>query len=119
MKSILVVLTLASAGALAAGSPARADSDMPSQPVHYSPTELSSPEGVGRIYLRLNSAAQLVCDRYDSMELARRQVFDRCVAESPARAVAQVHDERLTLYHESKARPSAAAIVVSSSAPSR
>jgi UrcA family protein len=118
MKSILVVLTLAGAGALAAGSPARADSDIPNQAVHYGPTELSSPEGVGRIYSRLTSAAQLVCDRYDSMELARRQVFDRCVAESLARAVAQVHDERLTLYHEFKARPSAA-IVVSSSTPSR
>jgi UrcA family protein len=119
MKSILVVLTLASACTFVAGAPARADSDIPSRVVHYSQTDLSSPVGIDRIYSRLITAAKLVCDRYDSMELARRQVFDRCVAESLARAVGQVHDERLTLYHESQTRPSAAAIVVSSSTPIR
>lgn len=119
MKSILVVLTLASAGAFVAGSAARADSDIPSKVVRYAQTELSSPAGVGRIYSRLNRAAKQVCSNYDLIDLAHHQIFNRCVAESLARAVGQVHDERLTLYHEFQTRPSTAPIVVSSSTPNR
>lgn len=119
MKSILVVLTLASASAFAAGSPVQADSDVPSQAVHYSQTELSSPAGVGRIYSRLNSAAKQVCSSYDLIDLAHHQIFNRCVAESLARAVGQVHDERLTLYHQYRTQSDAAPIVVSSSTPNR
>jgi UrcA family protein len=117
MKSFIVVLAVAGGYALGACAPARAGSVLVEQrAVHYQLSELSSQEGIKHIYRRLNEAAGVVCGDYSSSDLLHGAPYQRCVAESVTRAVAQIHDERLSRYHESQTNPVSGPIVVSSSA---
>jgi UrcA family protein len=117
MKSLIVILALAGGCALGASSPVHAASVfVQQQGVHYRLSELSSPEGLSRLYSRLNGAAARVCGNYTSPDLLHTAPYQRCVAESVARAVAQIHDERLSRYHDLRISPVTGPVVVSSSA---
>lgn len=70
--------------------------------VQYERQELASPAGVARLYQRLRLAADQVCAPYESILLQRQRAHDRCVAESLARAVADVHDAGLSAYSEKR-----------------
>jgi UrcA family protein len=49
-----------------------------------------------RLYHRIRSAAQEVCEPLDSRELARWRAYNRCVDEAVINAVAQVNARELT-----------------------
>jgi UrcA family protein len=49
-----------------------------------------------RLYHRILSAAQEVCEPLDSRELARKRAYNRCVDEAVTNAVAQVNARELT-----------------------
>ena len=117
MKSFIVMAALVAAGAFGASEPVRADSEHARQLVRFEKTELSTPSGLNRIYHRLGEAATIVCGDYQSNELIHSQAFTRCVQESVSRAVAQIHDARLTRYHESRTNPGAAPVASSVGAP--
>ena len=117
MKSFIVMAALAAAGAFGASEPVRADSEQARQVVRFDQTELSTSSGLNRIYHRLGEAATIVCGDYQSSELLRSRVFEHCVQESVSRAVAQIHDARLTGYHESRTNPGAAPVASSVDAP--
>ena len=99
-----------------AGSVASADTVYPrSERVPFYRVELGNRAGVEQTYRRLQRAAARVCGDEDSKQLVERMQFQRCVEESLARAVAEVHDASLTAYHQH--RSAAAAAIAAVSAP--
>ncbi|MGH8230870.1 MAG: UrcA family protein [Steroidobacteraceae bacterium] len=92
--SLLVVASVTSARAAAVAD------EPPAVTVQFTKAELLDHAGVVRVHRRLQAAAALVCHAYESRELARKAVFDRCVEASLSRAVSQIHDPALTAYHE-------------------
>jgi|SRR5580658_3439160 UrcA family protein len=116
MKSLIVMLAVASGYALAAGAPANAAGVLvEQQPVHYTKLELSTPAGMRHVYGRINQAAALVCGNYVSPDILHSGPYQSCLSESVARAVAQIHDERLSRYHELRTNPVSRDIMASSS----
>lgn len=107
MSRYLVALSLAAliAGALPAARSARAaevSDEAPSQAVRIDGSELLSGAGIVRVYGQLEQAADYVCHSLDSKELERQRQYRRCVAEALERAVKDVHDGRLSAYHQVK-----------------
>jgi UrcA family protein len=104
MSRPLAVLAVAVGlcGGLAAISPARADSSEgpASQTIRVDRSELRSPGGIARIHQQLDEAARSVCHGLESRELGRQFLFRRCVVQALTHAIADVHDPRLTAYHE-------------------
>jgi UrcA family protein len=117
MKSFIVMAAFVAAGAFGASAPVRADSEQQRQVVRFEQADLSSPSGLNRIYHRLGEAASIVCGDYQSSELLHSQSFERCMQESVSRAVAQIHDARLTRYHESRTAPGAIPVAALVNAP--
>jgi len=71
--------------------------------VQFDRQELSSPAGIARTYRRLWFAAREACGPSEStLELVRQRFFERCVAESLERAVADAHSAALTTYSEGR-----------------
>ncbi len=70
--------------------------------VQFERQELTTPTGVARLYARLRLAADQVCLPYESILLQRQRAHALCVAQSLARAVAQVDDAGLNAYSEGK-----------------
>jgi UrcA family protein len=91
--AVLTALILLEAG-LAQPAPA---ADAPSVVVHYSDLDLSTPQGTRILYQRLQSAANSVCPRPAqeleplAIQMQRRRIFQMCVSETLARAVAQLN----------------------------
>jgi len=101
MKGLLgavVAISGAFAASWAAGPIPTGDIDigLGSVTVRFDRQELATPAGIARIYQRLRTAANEVCAPYQSIVPERQRVFERCVALSLARAVAEVHDHGLT-----------------------
>lgn len=117
MKSFIVIAALAAVGGLASSTQVRADSATDQQIVRFDRTELTTQKGLNRIYHRLNVAATVVCGDYQSSDLLHTAAYQRCVQDSVSRAVTQIHDLRLTRYHESRINPSAIPAVVSLNTP--
>jgi UrcA family protein len=85
--------------------PARAadiTGDPLSQAVQIYGGELSSHTGIVRVHDRLEGAARNVCRTLDEKDLERQMRYRRCVVESLERAVRDVHDARLSAYHQAK-----------------
>lgn len=76
--------------------------DVPSKAVQIFGSELSSSAGITRVHDRLEGAARDVCHGLDARELRRQMQYRRCVAGALERAVRDVHDARLSAYHEAK-----------------
>jgi UrcA family protein len=118
MKSLIVILALAGGCALGAGSVARAENAQTQQQVvQYRVSDLATPQGLRRLYNRLNEAASTVCGQYASPDLLHTAPYHRCLAEAVSRAVSQIHDERLTRYHDSRTNSGAPSFLISSAAP--
>jgi len=78
-----------------------------SQAVQIYGAELSSSTGIVRVHDRLEGAARNVCRPLDERDLGRQMRYRRCVAEAVERAVRDVHDARLSAYHQAKTKTSA------------
>lgn len=75
-------------------------SNPPAEAVQIYGSELASSAGVARVHARLTGAARDVCHGLDGRDIERQMRYRRCVAESLERAVRDVHDSRLTAYHQ-------------------
>jgi UrcA family protein len=107
MSRYLVALSLATviAGALPAARfahSAEALENPPSQAVRIDGSELQSGAGIAHVYGRLAQAADYVCRSFDSKEPERQARYRQCVAEALERAIADVHDARLSAYYQAK-----------------
>lgn len=71
--------------------------------VTYGDLNLDSRKDVQALYGRLRFAAQEVCSAYEARELARRRVWQTCIASALASAVAQVNNPKLTALLQSAA----------------
>ena len=58
--------------------------------VRYSDLDLSRPEDAHRLYVRIERAAQSVCDAPPVADLPRIQASKRCIQQAVSDAVAQV-----------------------------
>ncbi len=87
--------------AAAAGSAVAADVpvEVPSVRVHFADLDLGKPAGTEALYGRLQRAARVVCDTYETRLLVQGFAWQACVKSALDRAVDQVGDERLTAYH--------------------
>jgi UrcA family protein len=66
--------------------------------IHH-PTDTAHAE---HVYGQIRNAAREVCAPLDSRELARRRLYNECVNQAVARAVAQVRSNALTEVHLSR-----------------
>jgi UrcA family protein len=74
---------------------------LPTQVLSFSKLDLNNQPGAKALFLRIVSAARRVCNPSEeaSSNLASRAYRQRCVDESVARAVADVHSFALTRYY--------------------
>jgi UrcA family protein len=117
MKSFVVIAALAAAGVLIAGEPAHADSTVSRQVVRVDHSELSTQQGLIHVYRRLNQAATIVCGNYQSSALLQSHAYQQCLNNAVSQAVAQIHDARLTRYHDSLTTPGATPVAAFSADP--
>jgi UrcA family protein len=111
MKSLIVMLAVAGGYTLGACRPVVASSVLvEQQAVHYTQSDLSTTDGLRHLYSRINRAASQVCGNYSSVDALHSAPYQRCLSESVSRAVAQIHDERLSRYHERQTNTVSAAI---------
>ena len=75
--------------------------------VNYSDLNLSAPEGVLRLYRRIEAAARLVCDGYDSKQLTLQGKYRQCQKNAVDAAVRKVGAEKLTEVHLRNTPPGA------------
>jgi UrcA family protein len=104
LKSILATLTTLAylAGANLAMAETGMDHGAPAINVKYDPVTAATPAGAEALYKRIEGAASKVCERYESRELARHAVWQKCYAQTIANAVASVRQPALTALHASR-----------------
>jgi UrcA family protein len=66
--------------------------------VRFHSEDLDTPQGVAGLYRRIRAAAEAVCGQPDDTLLLYKRIWDQCVDQAIARAVASVHSESLTAY---------------------
>jgi UrcA family protein len=110
MKSVirctLLAALLGSLGTLAtaAGTP----SDEPANhTVKFADLNLSEAAGVAALYVRIQNAAQQVCEPFISHDLHSIAISKGCAQQAIARAVANVNAPLLTSYYLGKSAPTA------------
>src|SRR5262245_5863492 len=95
----LATVLLASAGPVSVAAPPVANGS-PIITVKYDPSEAATPAGAQALYTRIKAAATNACDPYESRELVRHVVWQKCYSAAVTRAVAAVHQPILTALHE-------------------
>jgi UrcA family protein len=102
-RNIHVVVTIALVAVLmvlpigpvkAASLPARATSVT----VRFHSGDLGTPQGVAGLYRRIRAAAEAVCGQPDDTLLLYRLIWNQCVDQAIAGAVASAHSESLSAY---------------------
>jgi UrcA family protein len=99
---MLGVSVLCAAAVLTTPSGAQENNSLP---VQYGDLDLSRPEGVLKLYKRIEFAAQRVCETYASTELERRQAYLKCYSKAVDDAVRKVGSDPLTAMYLSRTRP--------------
>ena len=102
-RNIHIIVAVALVGALVMSpiEPVRAAILHPgarSVTVRFHSGELDTPQGVAGLYRRIRAAAETVCGQPDDILLLYRLVWDQCVDQAIAGAVAGVHSESLSAY---------------------
>jgi UrcA family protein len=102
--ALLAITCLASAGTAQAWDPGQALT----KKVTYGDLNLDSEQGAKALYNRLRSAAKEVCAPFESIELARRIVWQTCVDHAVTSAVEQVNRPMVTAVHNRSVNRSSA-----------
>jgi UrcA family protein len=79
----------------------------PTVTVRYDDLNLNSPKGVARLYTRIQNAATEVCKSVEGPQTARRlfwPAWNECFHRGIANAVQDVHNDKLSAYHEERSR---------------
>src|SRR5262252_6865332 len=99
--SVRLVKLLPVAAALALGgfAQARDAQEPPSVIVKFGDLNLNTRAGVAKLHTRLRNAAEHVCSQLDTRVLGLRDQFDQCVSDAMGRAVNDVDNPNLSLYH--------------------
>lgn len=78
--------------------------DARSQKVSYAELNLSSKQGVEKLYEKIRRAAREVCDHGQKMTLRKAMQARECRVEAIANAVAQIKSARLAAHHREEAQ---------------
>lgn len=97
--AVAALTVLASLIAMESASAGVSDGDAPSVTVRYGDLNLTSQEGIARLYRRIGSAAAVVCSARDGRDLMRKTLWHDCYNHAVANAVHAVHNETLSAYH--------------------
>jgi UrcA family protein len=99
-----LAVTILAAAQCMSGQLAYADSSKSAQyvAVPYADLNLAHIEGATALYTRLRAAARQVCATLESRELERTRLFNACVADALARAVAKVDQPLLSAYYRAE-----------------
>jgi UrcA family protein len=73
--------------------------EAPSVTLQYHSTDLDTPQGIAVLYRRIREAASSVCGPYDGALLEEKLLWNKCVDQAVARAVASVRSEKLSAYY--------------------
>jgi UrcA family protein len=98
---LAVIGTAAIALGLGVGHAADVTSDftIPTKVVHYQDLDLSQPRDAQRLYERIHTAAQLVCEEPLLPSVATRAAHQTCIERAVTQAVGQVGSVQLTRIH--------------------
>ncbi len=77
---------------------ANAADQSPAVDVTFQDLNLTHTQGAARLYQRLQSAAERVCESADGQDLGRQLAFRKCVRDAVAAAVAKVDQPQLNAY---------------------
>ena len=91
MRMTLVTLAALSATMLVGVSHAADQDNVPKQEVTYEDLNLHTPAGVQVLYRRIHRAADEVCGKVDSRDLANMRAKEACVERAVTEAVAAVN----------------------------
>jgi UrcA family protein len=95
----------AAAAALVCGNASFAgDDDPPQRIVKFGDLNLGKPIGVQRLYIRLWSAAKVVCEPAFSVPQTLRSRQRVCAHEAMADAVSRINHPGLTAYHAARTK---------------
>jgi UrcA family protein len=72
--------------------------------VRFHSGDLDTPQGVAGLYRRIRAAAEAVCGQPDDALLLYKLVWDQCVDQAIAAAIASVHSESLSAYRGHRIR---------------
>jgi UrcA family protein len=72
--------------------------------VRYYSGDLDTPQGVAGVYRRIRAAAENVCGQPDDVLMLEKLLWNQCVDQAIARAVAIVHSESLSAYRAHQIR---------------
>jgi UrcA family protein len=103
----IVAVALVTALVLSPIEPVKATTLVPQAPsvtVRFHSADLDTPQGVARLYRRLRSAAKAVCGQPDDAILMDRLLWNECVDQAIAGAVANVHSSSLSAYRRHQIR---------------
>jgi UrcA family protein len=98
---IIVAVSLVAALMVCPVEPVKAaipDARVRSVTVRYHSEDLDTAQGVADLYRRIRTAAQTVCGQPDDALLLYKLIWDQCVDQAIAGAVANVHSESLSAY---------------------
>jgi UrcA family protein len=96
------VLFSAMALSFAALSPAQDSTGVLREKVKYSDLDISRPAGAGALYVRITMAANDVCGDQSHGDLSSKVIFNRCVHQAIANAVAEVDQPALYSVYNAK-----------------
>jgi UrcA family protein len=104
----MIALLLLPTASFASSSPAAARvEDLRTATVRYDDLNLNTARGIAGLYGRIHAAAVDVCQPLEDPQLAD-DVFwsdrNECIAHAVAKAVQDVHNEKLSAYHFERIR---------------
>jgi UrcA family protein len=76
--------------------------------------DLAHPAGVAVAYRRIRLASEAVCQNLSPRDLSQRKLWQECISQAIARAVADVNAPALTAYSSDKTRDRKAVTTVAS-----
>jgi UrcA family protein len=96
LSSLTLILLISSPAAFSGEDPSTTSNV---RTVSFAGLDLNTQAGAGVAYSRIRSAARAVCSHLHTLELGqRRQIWDACVNDAIARAVAGIEAPGLTAY---------------------
>lgn len=98
--ALIGIATIAFGACAAHASAATPEDTVPTIVVHYQDLNLSQERDAQRLYRRITTAAQLVCDKNRGEGLSGMPLYHACIDKAVNKAVANVSSQEVTQIHE-------------------
>jgi UrcA family protein len=98
--TLIGMTTIALGVGVSHASTATPDQDAPKIVVRYAGLDLTQPRDAQRLYRRIQTAAQLVCENYKPEGASGLTRYQACINNAVARAVEDVNSTQVTEIHE-------------------